>query len=362
MTDVGPLAELRGLERTVLTVSTPHHPTWLPVFPVAHLAEHLLGRRLGRLPGLIALTGHLRRDLITVRFLTSATGRSALDVRHLVDLRDTAPEDFEQERRVLAVEDAILPPPLRTAGRLPASLTQFLAAWRETAPHPRLERRPFLTGRLTELVDPTTPPQPYGTTAPDPGPTDARQEHADALAAVRRRIGGTPPELFLDGGPLEQYRGPGSVFLAGLSAYRSPLFRRLREGPRPVYTLKLFDFPWRRRTFLACVTQPAMGPAEFTATLGARMADLVAGLDDADRRTVLAEGRAAVLDELAAVLDFPPRRAWLPVLARLNGFSARPADLARPVLDCTADDLARYRDTFLDAYARHVHRTAKEAV
>ncbi|MBT2421107.1 hypothetical protein J7F01_11215 [Streptomyces sp. ISL-22] len=362
MTDVGHLAELRGLERTVLTVTTPHHPTWLPVFPVAHLAEHLLGRELGRLPGLSALTGHLRRDLITVRFLTATAGPAAFDVRQLVDLRETARQDFEQERRVLAVEDAILPPPLRTAGRLPASLAEFLDAWRRTEPRPRLERQPYLTDRLRELVDPAAPPHPYGTTAPDPGPADPRQEHAKALAAVRRRTGGTPPELFLDGGPLEQYCGAGSVFLAGLSAYRSPLFRGLREGPRPLYTLKLFDFPWRRRTFIACVTQPAIGPAEFAATLGARTVGLIAGLDDADLRTVLTEGRVAVLDDLTAVLDFPPRRAWLPVLARLNGFSARPADLARPVLDCTVDDLARYRDTFLDAYARHIHRTAREAV
>ncbi|MFJ1730842.1 hypothetical protein [Streptomyces sp. NPDC088254] len=372
------LAELGDLERTTLTIDTPQHPDWLRVFPVAHLAEHLLGRELGRLAGLSALTGHLRQDVITVRFLVSRTGRSALDLPRLLELRDTTSADFEQELRVLAAEDAILPASLRSTGRLPAGLEQFRDAWRRTTPRLRLDREPFVSGRMRALLDPGSPaPWMDGlvTEAAEAaggrgsasgrwvdGAADERQEYADALAAVRRRLGGREPELFMDGGPLDQYCSPASVFLAGLSAYRSPLFRRLREGPRPVYSLKLFDFPWRRRTFVACVTQPATGPAAFSATLGPRLAEIVAGLGTAELRTVRDEGCLAVLDDLVAVLDFPPRRAWLPVLARLNDFSARPTDLARPVLDCTTDDLARYRDDFLDAYTRRVHRTAWEAV
>nr|AFJ68078.1 hypothetical protease [Streptomyces nobilis] len=360
-------AELRGLERTTLTLRTPHHPGWGPVFPLAHLAEHVLGRELGRLPGLSALAGHLRKDVITVRFVLSPAGRAGLDVDRIVELADTSPADFAQEQRVLAVEDAILPEALRSAGRLPASLARFREEWRRTEPRPTLVRQPFVSSRLAELLDPATPPPPPPdrTLAADAGTardgeTDERQEHAAALAAVRRRIGGREPELFLCGGPLDQYWSATSVLLAGLSAYRSALFRQLREGPRPVYCLKLFDFPWRRRRYVACVTQPAVGPDAFRADIGPRAAAIVRSLGPAELRTVLAEGRLAVLDEFVSVLDHPPRRAWVPLLARLNGFSARPADLARPVLDCAVDDLARCRDTFLDAYTRQLHRNATQ--
>ncbi|GGR86050.1 hypothetical protein GCM10010252_25870 [Streptomyces aureoverticillatus] len=365
-------AELRGLERTTLTLRTPHPPGWGPVFPLAHLAEHLLGRELGRLPGLSALTGHLRQDVITVRFLLSPAGRAGLDVDRIVELADTSPADFAQEQRVLAVEDAILPEALRSAGRLPASLERFREEWRRTEPRPTLVRRPFVSSRLAELLDPATPPPlpPDRAVAADAGAArggeaddgeaDERHEHAEALAAVRRRIGGREPELFLCGGPLDQYWSATSVLLAGLSAYRSALFRRLREGPRPVYCLKLFDFPWRSRRYVACVTQPAVGPAAFRSDIGPRAAAIVRSLGPAELRTVLAEGRLAVLDEFVSVLDHPPRRAWVPLLSRLNGFSARPADLARPVLDCQVDDLARCRDAFLDAYTRQLHRNATQ--
>ncbi|QIB48387.1 MULTISPECIES: hypothetical protein [Streptomyces] len=359
--------ELRGLERTTLTLHTPRHPGWRPVFPLAHLAEHLLGRELGRLPGLSALTGHLRKDVITVRFLLSPAGRTHLDVDRLIELAGTSPADFAQEQRVLAVEDAILPEALRSAGRLPASLDRFREEWRRTEPRPTLDRQPFVSSRLSELMDPATPPPspPDRTVSADTGTTlgrgtDERQEYAEALAAVRRRTGGREPELFLCGGPLDQYWSAMSVLLAGLSAYRSALFRQLREGPRPVYFLKLFDFPWRSRRYVACVTRPSVGPAAFRADIGPRTGEIVRSLGSAELRTVLAEGRVAVLDEFVAVLDRPPRRAWVPLLARLNGFSARPADLARPVLDCTVDDLARCRDAFLAAYTRQLHRDAGE--
>ncbi|EPH44214.1 hypothetical protein STRAU_2654 [Streptomyces aurantiacus JA 4570] len=361
------VAELRALERTTLTLHTPRHPGWRPVFPLAHLAEHLLGRELGRLPGLSALTGHLRKDVITVRFLLSPAGRAGLDVDRIVELADTSPADFAQEQRVLAVEDAILPEALRSAGRLPASLARFREEWRRTEPRPTLVRQPFVSSRLAELLDPATPPPPppdhtaaAGAGTARDGGTDERREHAEALAAVRRRTGGQEPELFLCGGPLDQYWGATSVLLAGLSAYRSALFRQLREGPRPVYCLKLFDFPWRSRRYVACVTRPAVGPAAFRADIGPRAAEIVRNLGPADLRTVLAEGRLAVLDEFVSVLDHPPRRAWVPLLARLNGFSARPADLARPVLDCAVGDLARCRDAFLVAYTRELRRDASE--
>lgn len=381
------LRELRGLRRTVLTVTAPHHPDWLPLFPVAHLAEHLMGRALLDRPGLTALTGRLRRDRITVRFLApEGAGLDPRGARELVALRGASHADFAQELRVLAVEDEILPRHLRSAGLLPPSLEHFHQAWHRAAPRVRLEHEPFARGQLARLLGEGAETSPgrgdaiaaavHGTSgvpAVSGGPEgrDVREyeerpeedrEYGEAYAAVCRRAGGRPPELFMDAGPLERYCGPLSVLLAGLSAYRSPLVRVLRQGPRPVYTLRLFDFPWRRRTFAACVTEPAVGARRFATGIGARTAAAVAGLGPQELRTVLAEGRVRALEDLAAVLDHPPRASALPLLAGLNGFGAAPAELAAPVLACTVEDLARCRDHFVDAFTGRLNATTREAV
>jgi hypothetical protein len=358
---------LRGIDQAVLTIDASPHDDWLRTFPVSHLAEHLIGRELADLPFVLGLTGHVRQSRISIRFLAPRERFGEAAMRELAELTAVSQETFQQEVRILGIEDQILTEPLRSAGRLPASLADFQQAWKETRQQTTLDWQPYLGGRLEDFIeaDPADPAQ-ADPAQSDPGPAEpgnaAGCEYGDARESLCRRLRGIEPELLMDAGPVGDYYGLGSVFLAGLSAYRSPLLRALRAGPEPVYMLKLFDFPWRHRSFIACITKPSIGRAAFATVLGPRIERIIAELTAEDLRTVLHEGTVHILEELTTLLDKPGRRAGLGMVANLNGFSAHPKSLAESVLNCGPATIASYREHFLQLLSRQLDQDARETI
>lgn len=342
------MVDFTTLTRSTLTIRTAHQESWLDTFPVIHMAEHLIGRHLGRQPPVAGLTGHVRRGQITIRFSTPDADTDVARPTDLATLAGCGPDDFDVERHVLEVEDQILPEPLRSRGRLPSDLSGLRYRWQAHGPTVHLGREPFLTGQLAGIRQGISMP---GDCAPRRCDCVDGElgEHAAARAALSGRLAGAQPELFLDGGPLCGYYSVVSVLLSGLSAYRSPLVQRLRHAYHPLYSVRLFDFPWRHRRFIACVTQPAIGPTRFRSGVGRTIAHLLAGLADDDLGTVLTEGVIGSLDDLSRVLGSPPDLARLRFLARLNGFPADVAATCQPLLGCDVIELGRQRDRFLRA-------------
>jgi hypothetical protein len=116
---VTPTQWFRALEQAEVTVSWPGPLSGPMRFQVAHMAEHLMGRRLLAERCLADLTGRLIRDRIIIRFV-APPGRvdrvaapSALEA--LVRLDGLTPEVFCDELHALSVEDRILAAPLRSA-------------------------------------------------------------------------------------------------------------------------------------------------------------------------------------------------------------------------------------------------------
>ena len=342
------MVDFATLTRSTLTIRTARQENWLGTFPVIHMAEHLIGRRLGRQPPVAGLTGHVRRGQITIRFTTPDADMDVARTPDLATLDGCGPDDFDIERHVLEIEDQILPEPLRSRGRLPSDLSHLRYQWQAHRPTAHLHREPFLTGQLAGFRPSVSMPSNCAPRRCDCAGGELG-ERAAAQAALSRRLAGAQPELFLEGGPLRGYYSSVSVLLNGLSAYQSPLVQQLRHGYHPLYSVRLFDFPWRHRRFIACVTQPAIGPARFRSEVGWVIAHFVAEFADDDLRTVLTEGVIGSLDDLSRVLSSPRDLARLQLLARLNGFPADSAAICQSVLGCDITELELQRNSFLRA-------------
>jgi hypothetical protein len=353
---------LSRLEQVVLSVWMPAYPVPKSVFPLAHMAEHLMGRCFLTRPFLADLTGSVRRDRITIRFVAprdQVDKLSAPEVLNVVLCLEEITEDvFRDELWTLSIEDSTLPPPLRSAGRLRASWPDFQQAWVATGPVAQMERRPFLSPKLAAHLRQSAEPErkPKGARSDTPA---VQAEWVEAYGALCRRLG-RPPEFFMDGGELQSYYGPTSVFLSGLSAYRSPLFQRLRRGDNAIYSFNFFDFPWRRRSFIAFVTAPPVGEAAFPGTVGRRAAATIAGLSGAELQAVLFDGALRKLRDLDTTLASPQKLACLRYLARLNGFSPDPALVARSVTGCQVWDLENYREELVGRFVRHLSGAVRE--
>jgi hypothetical protein len=353
---------LSKLEQVVLTVSMPGCPDWQPIFPVAHMAEHLMGRCLLSRPFAADLTGSIRRNRITIRFVAPQDQVDNVLVPEVLNavlhLEEITESVFRDELRTLTVEDSTLPPPLQSAGRLPASWPEFQRAWIATGPVAQWERRPFLSPRLVANLRQSAEPErkPKGTHADKPA---VQAERGKAYGALCRRLG-RPPEFFMDGEGLQSYYGPTSIFLSGLSAYRSPLFQRLRQGDSAIYAFNFFDFPWRRCSFIAFVAVPPVGEAAFATTVGRRAAAMIDGLSTRELQTVLFDGTLKKLRDLETTLASPRKSACLRYLAQLNGFSPDPTLVARSVIGCRVSDLENSREVLLGRFLRQLSGTVRE--
>jgi hypothetical protein len=167
------------------------------------------------------------------------------------------------------------------------------------------------------------------------------EERTEARAALCRRVG-WPPAFIVDGGPLRSHSNATSVLLAGLSAYRSPVFQELRTGDQAIYSFNLFDFPWRRFCFIALVTVPPADPSAVS-RIWRKAARTIAAMDAASLRAVLFDGAVRKLRDLEATLASPRKAAGWRHVARLNGFRADPAAAARSVMSCRVNDLQKAR-------------------
>jgi hypothetical protein len=315
------------------------------------MAEHLMGRRLLAEPFLADLTGRLVGDRITIRFVAppASVDRVAAPaaLEALVRLDGITLEVFRDERQALSVEDRILAAPLHSAGRLPADWSDFRVSWLSTEHTARLHRTPFLDPESPLFNDPhsertDTVPARSEHSAPASGqPLLVDEERAEAHSALCRRLG-CPPAFMVDGGPLRSHSSATSVLLAGLSAYRSPVFQQLRTGERAIYSFNLFDFPWRRSCFIALVTVPPADPSAVS-YIWRTAARTIAELDAVELHAVLFDGAVRKLRDLEATLASPQKSAGWRHVARLNGLRADPAAAARSVMDCRVRDLQEAR-------------------
>jgi len=356
MVDVGCLSRL---EQVVLTVSMSACTASEPIFPLAHMAEHLMGRCFLTRPLIADLTGRVSRDRITIRFVALGDQVENLlaagSLNAILRLEEITEDVFRDELRILSIEDSTLPTPLRSAGRLRASWRDFRQAWIATRPVAETERRPFVSSKLVAYLRQSAEPdrKPEGICdAPS-----VQAERAEAYSALCRRLG-RPPELFMNGGGLQSYYGPTSVLLSGLSAYRSPLFQLLRRGDDAIYSFNFFDFPWRRCSFIAFVAFPPVGEPAFTRTIGHRAAATIVSLTAAELEAILLDGVLRTLRDLEMTLASPRKLACLRFLARLNGFSPDPASAARFVAGTKACDVDSSREVLLSHLVRHLSGTA----
>ena len=341
----------RELEQAEMTVSMPR-PFFGPMrFQVAHMAEHLMGRRLLAERCLADLTGRLVRDRITIRFVAPparvdrVAAPGALEA--LVRLDGITPEVFCNERQALSVEDRILAAPLHSAGRLPADWSDFHVSWLSTEPVARLHRRPFLDRESPLLNDPqpgrtsTVSAQSEQSASASSEPRLLDAERTEARMALCQRLG-CPPAFIVAGGPVRSHSSATSVLLAGLSAYRSPVFQQLRTGDQAIYSFNLFDFPWRRFCFIALVTLPPVDPSAVL-RIWREAARTIAEMDAVSLRSLLFDGAVRNLRDLEATLASPQKSAGWRHVARLNGLSADPAAAARSVMNCRVRDLQKAR-------------------
>ena len=346
-----PIRWFRALEQAEVTVSMPRRFSGPMRFQIAHMAEHLMGRRLLAERCLADLTGRLVGDRITIRFVAppARVDRIAAPgaLEALVRLDGITPEAFCNERQALSIEDRILAAPMHSAGRLPPDWSDFRVSWLSTEPTARLHRTPFLDRESPLLND----PRPGRT-----GTASARSElsagaigellavgaeRTEACAALRRRLGG-PPAFIVDDGPVRSHSSATSVLLAGLSAYRSPVFQQLRTGDHAIYSFALFDFPWRQFYFIALVTLPAADPSAVS-SIWRKAARTIAEMDAMNLGAVLFDGTVRKLRDLEAILASPQKSAGWRHVARLNGFCADPAAAARSMMNCQIRDLQKAR-------------------
>ena len=314
-----------------------------PAALLVHLAEHLLGRALLAQRWPMRLRGTARGEQLCVRFVAP---RAALDdavragtMDRVVGLWDVSAEVLAEELAVLASEDTILPLAVRTRDRLPTDLELVRQSWAAGAPRVRLDRAPVLSAALRSAIERATgwaPARPFS------GPTlTAGPERAAAYASLLRRLG-RPPELFLDGEPFTAYYRPAAVLLSGLSGYRSPLFRLFRRWG--CYSVRLFDFGWRRHTFTAVTTVAGVGTDAFARDLGPRAVAALRALTPGELEDALVDGVLEALEDLAALAAGPRRRAHVARLAALNSFPADPGAMGRWLLQFPALDVTALRD------------------
>jgi hypothetical protein len=350
---------LEGLERTMVTISTRRAPAWPEGFPIAHLAEHLVGRDLARSRTVADLSGTIGRDGATVRF--AAPGSRVRELARperlhaIIALRDATDEDLHEELWTLSIEDELLPLPLRSRGRLPETVELLRASWAAMEPVVSVRSSPVLGPELAAGLrqppsEPEEVPRPRGS-GRRAGP---RSEWDDAYADLCRRLRHRP-ELLMDGGAVVGQHSPFAVLFAGLSAYRSPLFQTLRRDRRHrLYSFNLYDFPWRHRRFVAFVAVPPLGRDAFVRSVGRRLAEVVAGLTPDELRCVWEDGVLRTLSDLDAALASPRERTQLRLLARTNGFGFDPGAAARRVLGRGPEELLERRREFLARLDRHL--------
>jgi hypothetical protein len=324
---------------------------------LVHLAEHLLGRALLAEPWLYRLRGTARGVDLQVRFVAP---RAPLDEAlhagtfdRLVTLRDLSLADLAEELAVLAVEDTVLPAAVHTRGRLPTDPAQIRGAWAAGTPRVRLDRGPFPSPALREALS-----RPGGKPASQrrrrgSGAAQAARERTPAYAGLLRRLG-RRPELFVDGEPFTDYYRPTAVLLSGLSGYRSPLFHQFRRWG--CYSVRLFDFGWRRHTFTAVTTVPGVGPEVFGRDLGPRTVAALRDLTRADLEGVLVDGVLEALEDLEALMADSHRCARVARLAEENGFPDEPGAMARSLLHYTQLDGCVLRDVVVDRFTGRLSR------